>query len=45
MDHNVDRERQQNDLGRSAKEGESPVREVGSGLVGSRVGRDTWNPV
>ena len=36
----MDRGRQQNDLGRSAKEGESPVCEVGSGLVGiqSRAG-------
>ncbi len=41
----TNREFSQMPLERAAKEGESPVDESGSDLGGSRVGRDTWNPV
>ena len=30
-------------LGKPAREGESPVREIYTGAAGSRVHRDTWN--
>ena len=30
-------------LGKPAVEGESPVREKGADMAGSRVHRDTWN--
>ena len=32
-------------LGRQAREGESPVGEISKSLAGSRVPRDTGNPV
>ena len=41
----VIRTRQWKQLGSCAREGESPVREPARGTEGTRVPRDTWNPV